>query len=125
MTSAAYQKTLHTYGFHWDGPVIFQSERCDTYRQRLLQLNEKHKLYLCSCSRRDLGSKRIYPNNCKPVSNKPNSHANVASDVVAKLTNSGIQKAIRVAIDTNVAFKDLIQGEQFVEVGTGLCNRRC
>jgi len=115
-----FQRTLHNYGFEWDGPIVFQSERSDTYKQRLLQLNEKHKLYPCGCSRQDLRNQSIYPNTCKPSLKEPGSHTKAASQVNKKLSNRDMQKAIRVSVDTNVAFNDLIQGEQFVELGTQL-----
>jgi len=115
-----FQKTLFNYGFKWDGPIVLQSARGDTYKQCLLQLNEKHKLYPCGCSRQDLRNTSIYPNTCKPSLNVPDSHTIAASQVVDKLTNRDTQKAIRVTIDTDVAFNDLIQGEQFVELGTQL-----
>ena len=115
-----FQKTLHSYGFEWDGPIVYQSERYDAYRQCLLQLNEKNKLYPCGCSRRDLRDKTIYPNTCKPSLSVPSSTATAADQVVIKLASGDTQKAIRVSIDTNVVFDDLIQGEQFIEAGTQL-----
>lgn len=115
-----FQKTLHDYGFHWDGPVKFQSTRSHTYKQALLRLNDKHKLYLCGCSRTDLSNRTIYPNTCKPTRKASNTHTKAANDVAIKLSNPDVNKTVRVAIDTNVAFKDLIQGEQFVEVGQQL-----
>lgn len=115
-----FQQTLRAYGFHWDGPIIFQSERSNAYRQHLLQLNDKNTLYLCGCSRRELGNKSIYPNNCKPSSSLPDSYTKATSEVAAKLSNTDKKNAIRVAIDTNVVFDDLIQGSQCVEVGRQL-----
>ncbi len=115
-----FQKTLHKYGFDWDGPIVYQSERSDAYRQCLLQLNEQNKLYPCGCSRRDLRNKTIYPNTCKPSLSVPNSAAKAADQVITKLSGSDTEKAIRMAIDTNVVFNDLIQGEQLIEAGTQL-----
>jgi len=118
--AAQFQETLHTYGFQWDGPIIFQSQRIDTYRKRLLQLNDKHKLYPCSCSRRDLGNHSIYPKTCRPPSGLPNSHAKAASAVIEKLSHTDGKHALRVTIDSNVAFNDLIQGSQYLEAGKQL-----
>lgn len=115
-----FQQTLHTYGFVWDGAIIFQSTRSDTYRQHLQHLNAKHKLYLCACSRRDWGNKSTYPNTCRPSMSIPNSHANAVQEVEVKLTQPDNKYAIRVAMDENVAFTDLIQGDQIVEVSKQL-----
>lgn len=115
-----FQRTLHNYGFEWDGPIVFQSERSKTYKQRLLQLNDNHKLYPCGCSRQDLRNHSIYPNTCKSLLTAPDGYAKAANQVVDKLSNGDTQKAIRVTIDANVTFNDLIQGEQFVEYGTQL-----
>jgi len=116
---ALFQRTLHTYGFDWDGPIIFQSQRSDQYRQRLLQLNEKQRLYLCSCSRRELQHSRIYPNTCKPASGDQNGVVNAAAEVTTKLlSNPGINKAIRVSLDSEVTFEDQVQGVQLVNLTT-------
>jgi len=118
--SAQFQQTLHNYGFQWDGPIIHQSKRNDVYQQLLHQLNTKHKLYLCACSRRDLQGATIYPNTCKPSPRLPNSDENAAHEVNAQLNNPDKHSAIRIAMDENVTFNDLIQGDQAVEVGKQL-----
>ncbi len=115
-----FQNSLNNFGFHWDGPIIFQSERSDVYKHHLLQLNQKQLLYPCSCSRRDLRNKSTYPNTCKPSLNTPNSQQQAANLVAAKLSDSDATKAIRVIIDNNVIFNDLIQGPQNMEVGSQL-----
>jgi glutamyl-Q tRNA(Asp) synthetase len=41
-----------------------QSERDQLYRQALRSLRERHHVYACSCSRKDIGAER-YPNTCR------------------------------------------------------------
>ncbi|MBA3582432.1 MAG: tRNA glutamyl-Q(34) synthetase GluQRS [Gammaproteobacteria bacterium] len=45
-------RTLERFGLHWDGTVIYQSQRLDVYRNALNQL-AAHS-YPCSCSRQEL-----------------------------------------------------------------------
>ncbi|NNM50973.1 MAG: tRNA glutamyl-Q(34) synthetase GluQRS [Pseudomonadales bacterium] len=59
------QQTLHTYGLVWDGPVLTQSLRLQTYHDRLDHLAAHHHLYNCSCSRAQLRGHTIYPGNCR------------------------------------------------------------
>jgi len=115
-----FQHTLHSFGFHWDGPVIFQSEHSETYKRYLRQLNENHGLYVCSCSRRALQGTSIYPNICKPSSSIPDSYTRAADAVAAKLTHGDMTNAIRVSMDTSITFTDLIQGNQTAQVGQHL-----
>lgn len=43
---------LEAYGLHWDGDVLWQSQRADVYQQILRQLHNDHHSYFCRCSRR-------------------------------------------------------------------------
>ncbi|HVV47338.1 MAG TPA: glutamyl-Q tRNA(Asp) synthetase [Bryobacteraceae bacterium] len=43
--------TLEAFGFHWDGPVLYQSTRLDAYRDALDQLRQRGHVYPCSCTR--------------------------------------------------------------------------
>jgi len=65
-------RTLERFGLDWDGPVIRQSERFETYRQALETLDQESHLYACTCSRRQLhalshgeGDLTIYPGHCR------------------------------------------------------------
>ena len=66
------QEDLIWLGLTWDGPLILQSERIDIYKQALLYLKDKGKLFPCRCSRRELTKsnpyrykKLIYPGTCR------------------------------------------------------------
>ncbi len=64
-------QALETYGFEWDGPVIYQSRHSDRHREALQLLLDQELAYSCSCSRRDLATAakgplgRIYPGTCR------------------------------------------------------------
>ncbi|CFR06602.1 tRNA glutamyl-Q(34) synthetase GluQRS [Yersinia kristensenii] len=43
--------TLDHYGLHWDGPVIYQSQRHEAYRATLDWLEQQGLSYYCTCTR--------------------------------------------------------------------------
>ncbi len=53
--------TLDTFGLHWDGPVVYQSQRLDAYRAALEVLLQKGAAYRCSCSRKALRARDATP----------------------------------------------------------------
>ncbi len=55
-------RTLEHFGFEWDGPVMFQSERGEAYRAAL----ERLPVYACTCSRKSLDSCQ-----CRNLIHKP------------------------------------------------------
>lgn len=67
--SDAILRTLEDFGFEWDGPVMYQSQRQAEYRAALAALQDQGKVYPCACSRRDLanhgGQAGIYPGTCR------------------------------------------------------------
>lgn len=46
-------RTLERFGFEWDGPVMYQSDRIAVYQAALDELRRKNAVYPCTCSRRD------------------------------------------------------------------------
>ena len=63
---------LEQYGFEWDGPITYQSQRQALYHSALSKLREKKVLYACRCSRKDIAEQtgqnqglRIYPGTCR------------------------------------------------------------
>lgn len=64
--------TLERYGLHWDGPVIYQSERYDAYRATLDWLKKQGLSYYCTCSRnriQQLGG--LYDGHCRQLNQNP------------------------------------------------------
>ncbi|BAJ03592.1 tRNA glutamyl-Q(34) synthetase GluQRS [Shewanella violacea] len=47
-------RTLEAYGLHWDGDVLYQSERLDTYQHQIDKLVAQDKAYYCQCSRKQI-----------------------------------------------------------------------
>ncbi len=65
-------RALQACGFEWDGPVVFQSQRLDLYRDALAVLRARGALYGCACSRREIADSalardgtRRYPGTCR------------------------------------------------------------
>lgn len=59
-------RTLEAHGFEWDGPMVRQSERGDTYAQVIERLLEQGLAYHCICSRKQLeGFDGRYPGTCR------------------------------------------------------------
>jgi glutamyl-Q tRNA(Asp) synthetase len=54
---------LEAYGMHWDGPVLYQSERHELYAAALSRLGDM--VYGCACTRRELGNREYYPGTCR------------------------------------------------------------
>ncbi len=96
-------RQLEAFGFEWDGPVLYQSERDSFYNDALSDLKEKQLIYPCTCTRREIADSStsfgiegvIYPGTClrQPIK----SNAPVAWRIK---TNA-----------SSICFKDAIQGE--------------
>ena len=56
---------LRWLGLHWDGAVIFQSQRLGLYSSFLSALRRQGFLYACRCSRRQLAGRHPYPGTCR------------------------------------------------------------
>lgn len=64
--------TLEAFGFEWDGPVTWQSQRSGLYEAALERLRGLGRAYDCTCTRSDLqplprgaGGEVIYPGTCR------------------------------------------------------------
>jgi len=59
-------QALETLGLHWDGPVLFQSQRHTAYEDALRTLQEKQLVFACDCSRqRQARHGGIYTGRCR------------------------------------------------------------
>ena len=54
---------LEGYGMHWDGAVMYQSQRGEAYAMALEQLGQL--TYGCACSRSELTQHEYYPGTCR------------------------------------------------------------
>jgi glutamyl-Q tRNA(Asp) synthetase len=63
---------LESFGFEWDGPVVYQSQRDSFYHEALETLNAKQLIYPCTCTRKEIADSSsivgiegvIYPGTC-------------------------------------------------------------
>ncbi len=113
-------RTLETFGFEWDGDVMYQGQRNQAYDAALEALLKRQLLYACTCSRRQISSRGkknlygvVYAGTCRNAANRdPNQEA-----------------ALRL-LTTNetICFEDQIQGEiaqnLLVEIGDFILKRR-
>ena len=54
---------LEVFGFRWDGPVVYQSQRIEAYRDALDRLKAAGLAFPCGCSRKEIDGDR-YPGTC-------------------------------------------------------------
>lgn len=59
-------RQLEHYGLHWDGEVLWQSQRHEAYRERLAWLYEQKRSYYCTCTRARIQSTGgVYDGHCR------------------------------------------------------------
>lgn len=67
-------RTLDRFGFAWDGPVIWQTQRNAAYTAALALLRDKALAYPCACSRKEIAANStrpaidgglVYPGTCR------------------------------------------------------------
>lgn len=89
--------TLEAFGFEWDGPVIYQSQRIKHYKTALNQLAKQGVSYPCRCNRKQRSeSNSIYPGTCRHAGLDPGNEP----------------CAIRVIThNDSITFTDLLQGD--------------
>ena len=98
--------TLERYGFAWDGDVLRQSARVESYLSALARLRANGDVYECACTRRKLesapqgaGGDRIYTGTCR---------GGIPVERIGQL-----QRAWRVRVgDAHIEFRDRLQGRQ-------------
>ena len=62
-------KALEVYGLHWDGEILYQSQRSSLYEDAIEQLRRQLAIYPCTCSRKQLQPYHgIYPGLCRNAS---------------------------------------------------------
>lgn len=99
-------ESLRQHALHWDGEILWQSQRHHAYQQALTQLLNQQKAYRCDCSRASLqATAGIYPGRCRHRPTPPQE-----GFAVRLLTNS-----------KPIGFDDAIQGriEQALEQAVG------
>ncbi len=73
--------TLDAYGLHWDGDIIYQSQRHDRYEAAIQSLLTNKQAFYCTCSRKQLAEHTSqqdqqapspYPGTCREQHIPPN-----------------------------------------------------
>jgi glutamyl-Q tRNA(Asp) synthetase len=59
--------TLERLGLHWDGAIVWQSQRTEAYVEALARLRDKGLVYECACSRREILLSAPHPGEEGPV----------------------------------------------------------
>ena len=97
-------RALEIYGLQWDGEVLFQHRRLDTYREILDGLRHQSLAYPCLCTRKELAEWLPgYPGFCRMRTGIPDA-----------------PHAIRFnAKDQQITFIDRIQGTQSFSLRNG------
>ncbi|MCX5574850.1 tRNA glutamyl-Q(34) synthetase GluQRS [Enterobacter sp. E-TC7] len=69
-------RQLEHYGLHWDGDVLWQSQRHEAYRERLAWLSAQGLSYNCTCTRaRIQGVGGVYDGHCRTLNLPPENAA--------------------------------------------------
>ena len=53
-------RTLEAFGLHWDGEIIYQSQRSAAYEEALHKLQTLGAAYPCCCTRREIADSALY-----------------------------------------------------------------
>ncbi len=99
-------QTLEAFGLHWDGDILFQSNRLSHYQAALHQLHQQQQAYRCDCSRKQIQQRTgttCYDGHCRQQS-----PAATAASAWRACTNQ-----------ISTQFEDAIQGPQQCQLGDG------
>ncbi|NOQ68568.1 MAG: tRNA glutamyl-Q(34) synthetase GluQRS [Gammaproteobacteria bacterium] len=94
--------TLESFGFEWDGAVIYQSEQTEHYEQAVDELLSQSLVFPCFCTRKQLAKSddKIYPGTCRQHQ-LPEKH----------------EHALRLlAKEISIEFNDAVMGKQRQEI---------
>ncbi|HWS03497.1 MAG TPA: tRNA glutamyl-Q(34) synthetase GluQRS [Gammaproteobacteria bacterium] len=94
-------RTLEGFALYWDGPVLYQSQRLDVYRDVADQLRVLGHTFACACSRREIADSAlpgqalpIYPGTCR-----------------AGITSGQPARAVRLRVhDQPIHYEDRLHG---------------
>lgn len=83
--SDAILRTLEAHGLHWDGKLLYQSDRLSAYQACIDHLIANQQAYYCQCSRKQIQARGgLYDGHCR--------HANLQHGAVRIINHVGINK---------------------------------
>ncbi|MFC1578887.1 tRNA glutamyl-Q(34) synthetase GluQRS [Pseudomonadota bacterium] len=97
--------SLEAHGLHWDGEVLWQSQRAQAYAAALAALDSGHHLFRCDCTRQMLGPGGACCGHCRER------QAELAGPVATRIS---------VPPGCHISFTDRVQGEQNIALGAEL-----
>ncbi|MDX2464101.1 MAG: tRNA glutamyl-Q(34) synthetase GluQRS, partial [Porticoccus sp.] len=105
-------RALEVFHLHWDGPVLYQSDRIDAYAAALNQLQNQGDSFPCSCTRASIAAvttKTIQ----NPTSNQINNTLGIYPGTCRNgLPTGTIARAVRLRVPNHVdIFNDALQGQ--------------
>jgi len=103
---------LENFGFEWDGPVLYQSQRDSFYNEALDTLKARQLVYPCTCTRREIADSSsavgiegvIYPGTCLRHAIKPDAPVawRMRTDNIAISFEDSIQGTISQNLATDI-----------------------
>ncbi len=111
--------TLEAFGFEWDGPVLWQSQRLAAYAEALAQLQAAGLAYGCACSRKEIADSVSQATS--PAASPATTRATIPAAIDGGLIYPGTcrdglpagrsARAWRLRVnDEEIAFTDRVQG---------------
>ena len=104
-------RSLEAFGFEWNAPIVYQSQRGDIYEDYLQHLKRKSFIYACTCSRKEIADSSVaigvdgvmYPKTCYYNRLNSQSHASASRMDIGSW---------RINVDGagEIGFNDAIQG---------------
>ncbi|MDQ2077675.1 tRNA glutamyl-Q(34) synthetase GluQRS [Marinimicrobium sp. ABcell2] len=115
-------ESLDNHGLHWDGPVVYQSQRLEAYAHTLEQLQQAGLVYPCTCTRDDLRAMGgVYDGRCRQR------EVDLSQPHALRLKLYDVPPGVPTLPDV-CQFDDLIQGPQAqnlrLEVGDQIIKRK-
>ncbi len=108
---------LRILGLDWDGPVVRQSERMESYEEAINHLDACGLLYPCYCTRVEIRASASAPHGIATADRYPGTCRELTMAERAEREAAGRPPALRVrSEDVRVAFEDLLLGRFEEEV---------
>ncbi len=122
-------RSLEAFGFEWDAPILYQSQRSDIYEDYLQHLKRNGFIYACTCSRKEIADSSvasgvdgvIYPKTCEHNKLSSQSHAS-ASRMAIGSWRINVDGAGEIGF--NDAIQDNISQNLLADVGDFILKRK-